>query len=277
MAAETRFDLTGRTALVTGGSRGIGAGIAVALAEHGADVAILYRSAREEAEAVAGQIRALGRQAWVEQYDLTETAGIPALADRVWAATGGVDILVNNAGMAYVEHFNQISMEHWRTIFALHVDAVFFMSQRIAEHMIAVGRKGTIINISSKNGIAAEPGLAHYNSAKGAQEMLTKSLATELGPHGITVNTIAPGAIETDIRHEFDIDIEAFVPWYKQHIPLEGRWGTIEDCAGIAVFLASPAGGYITGQAIVNDGGVLAQQLPLLHCFPPYKNTLTES
>jgi NAD(P)-dependent dehydrogenase (short-subunit alcohol dehydrogenase family) len=277
MSAETRFDLSGRTALVTGGSRGIGAGMAVALAEHGADVAIIYRSARAEADKVASTIRGLGRQAWVEQYDLMDTAGIPALTDRIWASTGGIDILVNNAGMAYVEHFNQITLEHWRNIFAVHVDAVFFMSQRIAEQMIAAGRKGTIINISSKNGLAAEPGLAHYNSAKGAQEMMTKSLATELGPHGITVNTIAPGVIVTDIRHEFDIDVDAFLAWYEQHIPLEGRFGTIEDCAGIAVFLASPAGGYITGQAIVNDGGVLAQQLPLLkQVFPPYKNSVAK-
>jgi len=271
---HNRFDLTGKRALVTGGSRGIGRGIAIALAEHGADVAIVYRSAEKEAMEVVDQIRGLGREAREYRQDLSETDQLASLADRVWADTGGVDILVNNAGMAYLEHFNQITYEHWRKTFAVHVDAVFFLTQRIAEQMIAAGVKGRIINLSSKNGFVAEAGLAHYNAAKGAVELMSQSFSLELGPHGITVNTIAPGVIDTDIIGEFDIDFEKFVPYYREHIPLEGRWGTVEDCAGIAVFLASAAGAYVTGQHIINDGGMLAQQLPRLQFMPPYKNSL---
>lgn len=274
MPAKQRFDLTDKTALVTGGSRGIGRGIAIALAEHGADVAIVYRSAEKEAKQVVEQVEALGRKAWMVQQDLAQTDAIAALADRVWQDTGGVDILVNNAGMAYLEHFNEISLEHWRQVFAVNVDAVFFMTQRIAEHMIAAGVKGRVINLSSKNGFVAEAGLAHYNSTKGAIELMTQSLAVELGPHGITVNTIAPGVIETEIGGEFDIDFERFVSYYKEHIPLEGRWGTVEECAGAAVFLASDAGAYMTGQHMIIDGGVLADQLPRLQFMPPYRNTL---
>lgn len=176
--------------------------------------------------------------------------------------------------MAYLERFNKITFEHWRKIMAVNLDAVFFLTQRIAEHMIAHAVKGRIINLSSKNGFVAEAGLAHYNASKGGLELLTQSLAIELGEHGITVNTIAPGVIETDIIGKFDLDFDKFMPYYREHIPLEGKWGSVEDCAGIAVMLAAPAGAYITGQHIVNDGGVLAQQLPRMQFMPPYQNTL---
>ncbi|HEX7009579.1 MAG TPA: SDR family oxidoreductase [Phycisphaeraceae bacterium] len=272
--AVERFDLSGQKALVTGGSRGIGKGIAIGLAQHGADVGIVYRSAKEEAEQAAQAIQDLGRRAWIFQQDLAQTESLHALADRAWSEMGRIDILVNNAGMAYLERFNQITLEHWRRVMAVNLDAVFFLTQRVAEHMIAAGVRGRIINLSSKNGFAAEAGLAHYNASKGALELLTQSLAIELGEHGITVNTIAPGVIETEIVGEFDIDFDRFVPYYREHIPLQGRWGTIEDCVGIAVMLASRAGDYITGQHIINDGGVLAQQLPRLQFMKPYQNTI---
>lgn len=274
MGAQERFDLSDRTAMVTGGSRGIGRGIAIGLAEHGADVVIVYHRAGEAAQTVAAHIRGLGRRAWVLQQDLGETEGLADLADRAWEATGGLHILVNNAGMAYLERFNAITIARWRRLMAVNLDAVFFLSQRIAEHMIRGGVAGRIINLSSKNGFVAEAGLAHYNASKGALELLTQSLAIELGEHGITVNTIAPGVIETEITGEFDLDLERFVPYYQEHIPLEGRWGDVEDCVGAAVFLASRAGAYVTGQHIINDGGVLAQQLPRLQFMPPYRNTL---
>jgi NAD(P)-dependent dehydrogenase (short-subunit alcohol dehydrogenase family) len=274
LSAKNRFDLTGKTALVTGGSRGIGRGIAIALAEHGANLAIVYRSAEQEAEEAAAAIRNLGRKSWIYQQDLAEIDALHALADRVWGDTGPIDILVNNAGHAYLQRFNQITPEHWRHVMAVNLDAVFFLSQRIAEHMISAGVKGRIINVSSLNGLVAEAGLAHYNASKGALELLTQSLAIELGEHGITVNSIAPGLIETDIVGDFELDFDGFVPYCNEHIPLEGRWGSVEECAGIAVMLASSAGSYITGQHIVNDGGVLAQQMPRMQFMPPYKNTL---
>ena len=274
MDAKSRFDLTGKTALVTGGSRGIGKGIALGLAQHGADVIIVYHSATPAAEKIAGEIRALGRKAWIIQQDLAATDQLHALADKAWTMAGKIDILVNNAGMAYLERFNQITPEHWRRVMAVNLDAVFFLTQRVAERMIAAKIKGRIINLSSKNGLVAEAGLAHYNATKGALELLTQSLAIELGEHGITVNTIAPGIIETEIGGEFEIDFAKFVPYYKEHIPLDHRFGTIEECAGAAIFLASSAGSYMTGQHMVIDGGVLAEQVPRMQFMPAYKNTV---
>lgn len=274
MSASTRFDLTGKVALVTGGSRGIGAGIALGLAEHGADVAIVYRSGEAQAQEVVRQITAMGRRAWLYSQDLSDIEALPALADRVWQDTGEVDILVNNAGLAYLERFNEITVERWRRTMAVNLDAVFFLTQRLAEHMIARGQGGRIINVSSKNGFTAEAGLAHYNASKGALELLTQSLAIELGEHGITVNTIAPGVIETEISHDFEVDFKAFRAYYNEHIPLEGRWGKVEDCVGATIMLASAAGDYINGQHIVMDGGVLAQQLPRMQFMKPYRNTI---
>ena len=193
MSAKERFDLTGRIALITGGSRGIGRGIAIGMAEHGADVAIVYRSAEAEAASAAEAIRKLGRRAWTYQQDLAETDKLATLAERVWKDCGRIDILVNNAGMAYLERFEDISLEHWRRVLAINLDAVFVLSQSIARRMVEAEIKGRIINLSSKNGFVAEAGLAHYNASKGGIELLTQSLAIELGAYGITVNTIAPG------------------------------------------------------------------------------------
>ena len=274
MSGLERFDLTGKTALVTGGSRGIGRGIAIALAEHGADVGIVYRSAADEANSAAERIRELGRSAWVYAQDLAELEALHPLADRAWRDMGKIDILVNNAAMVYSEHFNQITIERWRRVLAVNVDAMFFLTQRVAEHMIDAGIEGRIINLSSANGFAAEVGLAHYNTSKGAVEMLTRSLACELGQHGITANSICPGVIETEIGAEFEMDQEEFFKAYRHHIPLQGRLGTIEDCAGIAVFLAARAGAYVTGQHVINDGGILCQQMPRFQFMPPYRNTL---
>jgi NAD(P)-dependent dehydrogenase (short-subunit alcohol dehydrogenase family) len=271
---KTRFDLSGKVALVTGGSRGIGRAIALGLAQHGADVAIVFRSAADEAQKVKSQIEAMGRRCWLFQQDLAQVEKLHDIADAIWKTAGRVDILVNNAGMAYLERFNQITLEHFRRVMAVNLEAVFFLTQRIAERMIAAGVKGRIINLSSKNGFVAEAGLAHYNASKGALELLTQSLAIELGEHGITVNTIAPGIIATEIGGEFDIDFEKFSAYYHEHIPLEHRFGTVEECVGAAVFLASSAGSYMTGQHLLIDGGVLAEQVPRMQFMPPYRNTL---
>jgi gluconate 5-dehydrogenase len=132
-----------------------------------------------------------------------------------------------------------------------------------------------VINVSSKNGLVAEAGLAHYNASKGALELLTQSLAIELGEHGITVNTISPGIIITEIGGEFEIDIQSFVKYYYEHIPLERRFGTVEECVGAVIYLASAAGSYTTGTTILMDGGVLAEQVPRVQFMKQYKNTIT--
>ena len=271
--AARRFDLSDKVALVTGGSRGIGRGIALGLAQHGADVAILDLPTALQAADIVAQIESLGRRAWAFEQDLSRTEALSTLADSVWRQTGRVDILVNNAGLAFLEPFNEVTVESWNRVLAVNLDAVFFLTQRLAEHMIQSGIKGRVINLSSKNGFVAEAGLAPYNASKGGLELLTQSLAIELGQHGITVNTIAPGVIETEIAGEFDID-PAFFDDYRQHIPLEGRFGIVEDCVGAAVFLASAAGSYMTGQHLIIDGGVLCEQMPRLRWMKPYRNTI---
>lgn len=263
MSGPNRFNLTGKIALVTGGSRGIGRAIAIGLAEHGADVAIVYRSAKPEADSAAEAIRKLGRRAWLYQQDLARTEELPDLAERIWNECGRIDVLVNNAGMAYLEHFDEITLEHWRHVMAVNVDAVFFICQAVAKRMIADGIKGRVINVSSTNGFVAEAGLAHYNAAKGGVELLTQSLAIEFGAHGITVNTIAPGIIETEIAGDFNVD-PALFDSCREHIPLEHRLGRIDECVGAAVFLASDAASYMTGQHLIIDGGLLCEQMPRL-------------
>jgi NAD(P)-dependent dehydrogenase (short-subunit alcohol dehydrogenase family) len=273
MDAMNRFDLSGKIAVVTGGRRGIGRGISVGLAQHGADVAIVATAAKEQSADVLDEIRGLGRKAWYYRQDLGRVEELPELADRIWGDTGRVDILVNNAGTAYLERFNEISLENWRRVMAVNVDAVFFFSQRIAEHMIAAKLSGRIINNSSVNGYVAEAGLAHYNASKGAVELITKSLAVELGQHGITVNSLCPGMIVTEIGEDFAL-AEDFAEYFKGHIPLENRLGVVEDCVGAVIFFASEAGRYVTGQTIIADGGILSEQVPRMQFMPPYKSSL---
>lgn len=263
----TSLDLTGKRALVTGGSRGIGRGIALGLADLGADVVIVYRQAEEEAAQVVAEVRARGRKAGAYRHDLADAAGISALVERVWSEAGPLDILVNNAGLAFLEPFDRVTLESWQATLDVNVRAPFFLSQQAAVRMIARRRGGRIINISSTNGFQAEAHLAPYNASKGALEMLTKSLAIELAPHRITVNSVAPGLIETEIGDDFEV-AEGFWDYLTEHIPL-GRMGTPAECVGAVALLASEAGAYITGQTIVVDGGILCEQIPRLKFGPP--------
>ena len=260
MTDHQRFDLSGQVALVTGGARGIGQGITAALAEHGARVAVVDLATDYQ-----------GPATWYYRQDLGQLECLRSLAARAWQDSGGVHILVNNAGTDYLEWFNEITLEHWRHVMAVNLDAVFFLSQAIAERMIANQIAGSIVNISSTNGLVAEAGQAHYNASKGGVEMLTKSLAIELGPFGINVNAIAPGLIHTPLLDELDVD-PALIQTSKEHIPLGGDWGRIEDVAGAAVFLASPAARYVTGQHLVVDGGLICDQFPRMPWMPPYRN-----
>lgn len=259
--SSLRFDLSGKTALVTGGSRGIGRAIAVALAEQGADVAISSRTGGPAAESFLVAARALSRRAWSFAHDMADVAGLPAFAARAWAEMGRIDVLVNNAGIAFFEPFAAITPERWRQVMAVNVEGPFFLAQHVALAMIAEGVRGRIINVSSTNALVGEAGLAHYNASKGALELVTKSLAIELGRHGITVNSINPGLIDTEIGGDFTVR-----PGFRAHseaqIPLENRWGTPAEVAGAVAFLAAEAGGYVTGQHLVIDGGLIAQQFP---------------
>ncbi|MER6611715.1 SDR family oxidoreductase [Streptomyces sp. NPDC000927] len=268
-----RFDLTGRTAVVTGAARGLGRAFAVGLAEAGADLVLVDLPGAEGIDATAAQVEALGRRARVYGQDLADIDALPGFVDAVRAEAGPLHILVNNAGTAALERFNEITPASWSHIMRVNVDAVFFLSQRIAEHMTADRVAGRIITITSKNALVAEAGLAHYNASKAAAQLLTETLAVELAPHGITANTLAPGMVETPIDGEFPFDREAFEAAYRERIPL-GRYARPDECVGALLLLASDAGAYLTGARIVVDGGVLADQMPRMRFMPPYRNTV---
>ncbi|MFF3632479.1 SDR family NAD(P)-dependent oxidoreductase [Streptomyces sp. NPDC002164] len=268
-----RFDLTGRTAVVTGAARGLGRAFAVGLAEAGADLVLVDLPGAEGIDATAAQVEALGRRARVYGQDLADIDALPGFVDAVRAEAGPLHILVNNAGTAALERFNEITPASWSRIMRVNVDAVFFLSQRIAEHMTADRVAGRIITITSKNALVAEAGLAHYNASKAAAQLLTETLAVELAPHGITANTLAPGMVETPIDGEFPFDREAFEAAYRERIPL-GRYARPDECVGALLLLASDAGAYLTGARIVVDGGVLADQMPRMRFMPPYRNTV---
>jgi len=259
------FSLEGKACLVSGGSRGIGADVALALAEAGADIAILYRSRQEEADRIAGAVQALGRRACAIRQDVGETAALGATVDRVVDALGRLDILVNNAGIADLVPFSRVTEAVMERTLRVNVMGPFFLSQAAARHMLARGQGGRIINVTSTNGFVAEALLSPYNASKGAMEMVTKSLAIELGPHGITVNSVAPGLIETEIGMDFPLKPQ-FWDYAREHIPL-GRLGKARDVGTAVVFLASEAGAYITGQHIIVDGGLLADQFPRMQFY----------
>ncbi|MFE6668874.1 SDR family NAD(P)-dependent oxidoreductase [Streptomyces sp. NPDC057697] len=268
-----RFDLTGRTAVVTGAARGLGRSFAVGLAEAGADLVLVDLPGAEGIDGTAAAVEALGRGCRTYGQDLADIDALPGFVDAVRAEAGPLHILVNNAGTAALERFNEITPASWSHIMRVNVDAVFFLSQRVAEHMTADSVAGRIITITSKNALVAEAGLAHYNASKAAAQLLTETLAVELAPHGITANTLAPGMVETPIDGEFPFDREAFESAYRERIPL-GRYARPDECVGALLLLASDAGAYLTGARLVVDGGVLADQMPRMRFMPPYRNTI---
>lgn len=259
------FDLSGKNALVCGGSRGIGADIARLLGQAGANVAVWFRSRQEEADQVVAELRELGRSALAFRQDLGQIDALSAMVSRTVSEFGPIDVLVNNAAIADLVPVGLVSPELMERTLRVNVMAPFFVSQAVSAHMIERGGGGRIINITSTNGFVGEALLAPYNASKGAMEMLTKSLAIELGPSGITVNSVAPGLIETEIGMDFPLKDE-FWQYATDHVPL-GKIGQAKDVAGAVVFLASEAGGYITGQHIIVDGGLLCDQFPRMQFY----------
>ena len=251
-----RFDLTGTRALVTGGGRGIGFAIAKGLAEQGADVAIVARTA-EQLETACGQIQAeTGKKAWSFAFDLADIEGTEGLFADVVEKVGGVDILVNCAGTTVRGASEDIEMADWEHVQNVNLKSVLVLSQMFCRHRKAAGGGGRIINIGSLMCHGARPTTAAYAASKGGLLMLTKTLAVEWAKYGITVNAIGPGYIATDLTAPLQADKE-FNKWVLSKTPLE-RWGRPEDLVGTAVLLASKAGEFITGQIVYVDGGWLA-------------------
>jgi 2-deoxy-D-gluconate 3-dehydrogenase len=249
-----RFQLDGKVALVTGGTRGLGAAMSAALAEAGADVAIAARDV--STTATQERIRALGRRCELFQADLAEPAQRAGLVDRVVERLGGIDILVNNAGGGTRHPPEEFPLDEWRHTLEVHLAASFDLSQQAGRHMLAKGR-GKIINIGS---IMCEEGgwnIPAYTAAKHGIAGLTKSLGTAWAGKGIDVNCIAPGYFTTTYSHVLKSD-PVRGPQILDRIP-KGRWGDPEELAGLVVFLASDASSYMNGSIVAIDGGWLAR------------------
>ena len=249
------FSLAGRTAMITGASRGIGLGIARAMAACGARVVLVARNFDKSAEAIDG-LRADGAPVELAAFDLRDVEQIAAWYAECFERCGQPDILVNAAGMTIRGETNQFALSDWDQILRLNTTAIFELSRSFARPLIAAGRPGKIVNIASLMTAASRKGTAAYTASKGALGQLTKALAVDWAPNRIMVNAIAPGYVATELTSALTSDAQ-FDSWVKQRCPL-GRWGTPEDIAWPAVFLASAASDFITGQILFVDGGWLA-------------------
>ncbi len=253
----TVFSLAGKTAFVTGGNSGIGLGIAKGLARAGARVAITGRSEAKNAEALAALAAipdACPAQAFA--FDLEDTDGIPAFYDRVTAAMGGLDVLVNSAGITYRSRADQVPLKEYDRVLRVNLTAPYALSQCFAREHIAVGRPGSIILIASLMSEASRPTTSAYTVSKGGIRQLVRAFAVDWAPFGIRVNGIGPGFVHTPMN-EVLVNNPEFDAWVKKRAPL-GRWGKPEDFEGIAIFLASDASRFMTGQIVYVDGGWLA-------------------
>jgi 2-deoxy-D-gluconate 3-dehydrogenase len=249
------FSLAGKRALVTGASRGLGAAMAVALAEAGADV-VCASTRRSGTDDTAAFIRAAGRQAWQVEADHADRASVLAMADEAERLAGGIDILVNNAGTIRRHPAAEFPLEEWDAVIRTNLDSVFVLSQRLGRGMIERGA-GKIVNVASLLSFQGGITVPAYTASKHAVAGLTKALANEWARHGVQVNAIAPGYFSTDnterLRADPDRlrDISARIP--------ASRWGEPEDLAGAVVFLASRASDYVNGHVLVVDGGWMAR------------------
>jgi glucose 1-dehydrogenase len=246
--------LLGRKVLVTGSSKGIGRGIAIRLAEEGADVVINYNSDSSGAQEALAEVEALGRRGAIIKANLGTVAEVRDLVARSADALGGLDVLVNNAGIEKHAAFWEVTENDYDAVLNVNLKGVFFATQAFVQQCIATRRPGKIVNISSVHEELAFPNFAAYCASKGGVRMLTRTLAVELGPMGITINSIAPGAIETPINTKLlndPVKLDSLVG----QIPL-GRLGRPTDVAGLAVFLASSDSDYVTGTTYLIDGGL---------------------
>jgi len=246
------FRLDGRTALVTGASRGLGAAMAIALASAGADVVLHARA--ELPSATAAEIaRTTGRRTHVMAADLADPASAPHVVDQAIAAFGQLDILVCNAGVIRRQPAADHDDALWDEVIAVNLTSVFRMCRAAGRHMLARGQGGKIITVSSLLAFQGGVTVPGYAAAKGGVAQLTKGLANEWAPHRINVNAIAPGYMETDNTTALRADATR-LRQITERIPA-GRWGTPQDLAGAAIFLASPASDYVNGHVLVVDGG----------------------
>ncbi|CAN5458012.1 3-oxoacyl-[acyl-carrier-protein] reductase [soil metagenome] len=246
------IDLTGKSALVTGGSRGIGRAIALRLATQGADVAFTYRGNAAAAEETRAAVEALGRTAVAIQGDVADRASADVVVKAVLEAFGKVDILVNNAGITRDDLIMRMSDEDWRDVLETNLFGAFWMTKAVTRPMLKA-RSGRIVNMTSVSGQAGQTGQANYSAAKAGLIGLTKATARELASRGITANAVAPGFVLTELTQDLPAELQAQI---TERTPL-GRFGTTDEIANAVAFLVSDEAAYITGQVLAVDGGLV--------------------
>ena len=248
------FDLTGKVAVVIGGTSGIGRGIALTLADHGADVIPASRNI-EKVKSVAAEIEAIGRKTILFSVDSSEESQLYALKDAVMKEFGKVDILVNSQGIERRGYIKDFSLADWRTVLSVNCDSVFLSTKIFGNEMIKRGQGGKIINVASMASFLGLVEAPAYTASKGAVLQFTKASALEFAPYNIQVNGIAPGWFKTELAQPVQDNKELY-EMIRHKIPA-GEWGDVEELGACAVFLASNASNYITGATIPVDGGFL--------------------
>ena len=253
--ARQLFDLSGKRALITGSSAGIGLGLARALGGAGASLVVNGRDATRLHRAAA-DLRDRGLAVYEAPFDVTDHKAVVESVDRIEADIGAIDILVNNAGIQRRAPLEQFEAAQWHELMRTNLDSVFFVGQAVARYMI--GRRcGRIINVCSVQSELGRPGIAPYTASKGAVKMLTKGMAIDWGKYGINVNGLGPGYIKTELTRAL-VDDEKFSAWLIDRTP-SARWGEVDDLAGAAIFLASEASSFVNGHVLYVDGGVTAR------------------
>ncbi|MET4157542.1 SDR family oxidoreductase [Agromyces sp. PvR057] len=255
MTGLAAFDLTGRTALVTGSSQGIGRALAGGLAAAGATVVVHGRDAGKAARAADEIAEATGARTLNAVFDVTDAAAVDAGIAALEAELGTPDIVVNNAGIQRRAPIAEFSDADWHDLVETNLSSAFHLSRRVARGMIERG-SGKLIQIGSVQSQLARPSIAPYAATKGAIVMLTKGLCADLAPHGVQANAIAPGYFATELTQAIVAD-ETFSAWVRGRTPA-GRWGEVDDLVGALVFLASGASDFVNGQTIYVDGGMTA-------------------
>jgi gluconate 5-dehydrogenase len=248
------FDLGGRTALVTGSSRGIGLTLARGLGRAGARLVLNGRD-EDRLTGVAAKLRGEGLTVEIAPFDVTDESAVEAAVARVEDEVAAIDILVNNAGMQLRRPLQDFSAAEWHRLLETNVTSAFLVGRAVGSRMLARGG-GKIINVCSVQSELARPTIAPYTATKGALKSLTRGMCADWAPHGICVNAIGPGYFNTELNAALRADPE-FDGWLRRRTPA-GRWGELEELVGVAVFLAAPASDFVHGQIIYVDGGLTA-------------------
>lgn len=247
-----QFDLTGRTALITGSSQGIGFALARGLAAAGASV-ILNSRTQSKLEDAAEKIRAVGGEVTISAFDVTDAEAALWSIKNIENEGTEIDILINNAGMQFRSPLEEFPHEKWTQLMHTNLDSVFNVSQAVVQKMIE-RRRGKIVNICSVQSELGRPGIAPYAASKGAVKMLTKGMCTDWGQYGIQVNGLGPGYFKTELTDALVKDPE-FTAWLEKRTPA-ARWGNVDELIGAAIFLSSDASSFVNGHILYVDGGI---------------------